>query len=47
MTRPIVIPGLPYRTAQGQTTADQFFGQVEGATGSGSGSGSAAGPVRR
>jgi outer membrane autotransporter protein len=30
MTRPIVIPGLPYRAAQGQTTADQFFGQLEG-----------------
>jgi autotransporter-associated beta strand protein len=29
MTRPIVIPGLPYRAAQGYTTANQFFGQIE------------------
>ncbi|UYN93529.1 MAG: autotransporter domain-containing protein [Enhydrobacter sp.] len=30
MTRTIVIPGLAPRTAYGQTTADQFLGQVEG-----------------
>ncbi|MBV8393871.1 MAG: autotransporter domain-containing protein [Alphaproteobacteria bacterium] len=30
MWRPIVIPGLQPRTAQGQTHVDQFFGQVEG-----------------
>lgn len=29
MSRPISIPGLGFRTAQGQTVADQFFGQVE------------------
>jgi outer membrane autotransporter protein len=29
MTRPIVIPGLPYRSAQGYTTANTFFGQLE------------------
>jgi outer membrane autotransporter protein len=29
MTRPLVIPGLPYRTAQGYTTANTFFGQLE------------------
>jgi outer membrane autotransporter protein len=29
MSRPISIPGLSFRTAQGQTVADQFFGQVE------------------
>ncbi|HYD06237.1 MAG TPA: autotransporter outer membrane beta-barrel domain-containing protein, partial [Reyranella sp.] len=29
MTRPIVIPGLPYRAAQGYTTANTFFGQLE------------------
>lgn len=29
MSRPIVIPGLPYRVAQGYTTANQFFGQLE------------------
>jgi outer membrane autotransporter protein len=29
MTRPIIIPGL-YRVAQGATTADQLFGQLEG-----------------
>jgi outer membrane autotransporter protein len=27
--RPIVIPGLPYRAAQGYATANQFFGQLE------------------
>jgi outer membrane autotransporter protein len=30
MTRPIAIPGLPYRVAQGYTTANQLFGQLEG-----------------
>jgi outer membrane autotransporter protein len=30
MTRPIQIPGLAARTAQSQTTANQFFGQLEG-----------------
>jgi autotransporter-associated beta strand protein len=30
MSRPINIPGLPYRVAQGYTTANQFFGQLEG-----------------
>lgn len=29
MSRPIAIPGLPYRVAQGYTTANQFFGQLE------------------
>jgi autotransporter-associated beta strand protein len=29
MTRPIVIPGLNARTAQGATTANTFFGQLE------------------
>ncbi|HYD06589.1 MAG TPA: autotransporter domain-containing protein, partial [Reyranella sp.] len=29
MTRPLVIPGLPYRAAQGYTTANTFFGQLE------------------
>lgn len=29
MTRPIVIPGLPFRSAQGYTTANTFFGQLE------------------
>ena len=29
MNRPIVIPGLPFRTAQGYTTANTFFGQLE------------------
>lgn len=29
MNRPIVIAGLPYRAAQGYTTANQFFGQLE------------------
>jgi outer membrane autotransporter protein len=29
MTRPIIIPGMAYRTAQGYTTANQLFGQVE------------------
>ncbi len=29
MTRPIVIPGLPFRTAYGNTTANTFFGQLE------------------
>lgn len=29
MSRPISIPGLGFRTAQGQTVADQFFGQLE------------------
>ncbi len=29
MTRPLVIPGLPYRAAQGHTTANTFFGQLE------------------
>jgi fibronectin-binding autotransporter adhesin len=29
LTRTITIPGLAPRTAQGQTTADQFLGQVE------------------
>ena len=29
MQRPIVIPGLQPRTASGQTTVDQFFGQLE------------------
>ena len=28
-TRPIVIPGLPFRSAQGYTTANTFFGQLE------------------
>jgi outer membrane autotransporter protein len=30
MTRPLAIPGLPFRVAQGSTTANTFFGQVEG-----------------
>jgi outer membrane autotransporter protein len=30
MTRPLVIPGLPFRSAQGYTTANTFFGQLEG-----------------
>jgi autotransporter-associated beta strand protein len=29
MTRPIVIPGLPFRSAQGYTVANTFFGQLE------------------
>jgi outer membrane autotransporter protein len=29
MNRPIVIPGLPFRMAQGYTTANTFFGQLE------------------
>src|SRR6202035_3848509 len=29
MRRPIIIPGLPFRTAQGYTTANTFFGQLE------------------
>jgi len=29
MTRPIVIPGLPFRTAYGNPTANTFFGQLE------------------
>jgi outer membrane autotransporter protein len=29
MNRPIVIPGLPFRTASGYTTANTFFGQLE------------------
>jgi len=29
MSRPLIIPGLPYRVAQGYTTANQFFGQFE------------------
>ncbi len=29
MNRPIVIPGLPFRMAQGYTTANTFFGQFE------------------
>jgi len=29
MTRPLVIPGLPYRTAQGYTTANIFIGQLK------------------
>jgi outer membrane autotransporter protein len=29
MNRPIVIPGLPFRTAQGYTTANTLFGQLE------------------
>ncbi len=29
MSRPIGIAGLPYRVAQGYTTANQFFGQLE------------------
>jgi outer membrane autotransporter protein len=29
MNRPIVIPGLPFRTAHGYTTANTFFGQLE------------------
>jgi outer membrane autotransporter protein len=29
MTRPITIPGLPFRSAQGYTTANTFFGQLE------------------
>jgi outer membrane autotransporter protein len=29
MSRPIAIPGLPYRVAQGQAPADMFFGQLE------------------
>jgi outer membrane autotransporter protein len=29
MTRPLVIPGLPFRSAQGYTTANTFFGQLE------------------
>jgi autotransporter-associated beta strand protein len=29
LSRPIIIPGLPLRTAQGYTTADTFFGQLE------------------
>jgi autotransporter-associated beta strand protein len=28
-TRPITIPGLPFRSAQGYTTANTFFGQLE------------------
>ena len=30
MNRPISIPGLPFRTTQGFTQADSFFGQLEG-----------------
>jgi autotransporter-associated beta strand protein len=30
MNRPLVIPGLPFRMAQGYTTANTFFGQFEG-----------------
>jgi outer membrane autotransporter protein len=30
MTRPLVIPGLPYRAAQGYTTANTLFGELEG-----------------
>jgi outer membrane autotransporter protein len=29
MNRPIVIPGLPFRMAQGYTNANTFFGQLE------------------
>jgi len=29
MNRPIVIPGLPFRAAYGNTTANTFFGQLE------------------
>ncbi|HEY4171303.1 MAG TPA: autotransporter domain-containing protein, partial [Reyranella sp.] len=29
MNRPIIIPGLPFRMAQGYTTANTFFGQLE------------------
>jgi outer membrane autotransporter protein len=29
MNRPIVIPGLPFRMAQGYATANTFFGQLE------------------
>jgi outer membrane autotransporter protein len=29
MSRPIVIPGLAFRMAQGETTANTFFGQLE------------------
>lgn len=29
MQRPVAIPGLAMRTASGQTTVDQFFGQIE------------------
>ena len=29
LTRPIAIPGLPFRTAYGNTTANTFFGQLE------------------
>jgi T5SS/PEP-CTERM-associated repeat protein len=29
MTRPIVVPGLPFRSAQGYTVANTFFGQLE------------------
>ena len=29
MNRPIVIPGLPFRSAQGYTQANTFFGQLE------------------
>jgi hypothetical protein len=29
MSRPLVIPGLNQRTAQGYTTANTFFGQIE------------------
>jgi outer membrane autotransporter protein len=29
LSRPIIIPGLPYRVAQGTTTADTLFGQLE------------------
>jgi outer membrane autotransporter protein len=29
MTRPINIPGLPFRSAQGYTTANTFFGELE------------------
>jgi outer membrane autotransporter protein len=29
MSRPIIIPGLPLRTAQGYTTANTFFSQLE------------------
>jgi autotransporter-associated beta strand protein len=30
MSRPIIVPGLPYRVAQGYTTANQLFGLLEG-----------------
>jgi uncharacterized protein with beta-barrel porin domain len=29
LTRPLVIPGLPFRSAQGYTTANTLFGQLE------------------